>query len=112
MAQTVDTKLQIWQENGSYARRPSNYIDNRVLAANTAETWTVPAKCSYAIVRSNADVLYRTSGTATVPAADVSDGEGSAFLTDDLYLDNTTSISLISASACLVSFECYKEVGY
>jgi hypothetical protein len=108
MAQTVDTTLVVQHGDGSYLRNPSNYIDHKVLAANVAETVTVPSGCKRMVPRSNADVFYRIGGTAAVPSGDVSDGEGSAFLTDDLFVQGIASFSVVCASACIVTFECYR----
>jgi len=58
------------------------YIDNRVLAANTAETFTVPTGAKFVEMNCTANywVAYTFSGfddrTAAVPAADTTDGSG------------------------------------
>lgn len=58
----------------------SDYQNAKSLAANVAETVTVPAGagvCLLGVTPSSANVWVRSSGTASVPAADVSDGTAS-----------------------------------
>jgi len=94
----------------------SDYVNNKVLAANTAESETVPTGRSVAVVTPTADLWITRSGTAVVPSADVSDGSGDILIPagqsralDVVHLRGNlsamTAISMISASACIVSIE-------
>ena len=62
----------------TYLRNAPTYIDARVLAASTNETVTIPADATQVIFSANADFYVNpNSGTAAVPAGDVTDGTGS-----------------------------------
>lgn len=96
----------------------SAYVDNKVLAASTAEDITRPSAYSVAVITVNADCWIRRGGTAAVPAADVADGTGAIFLpagsTRIIDFNDSSpatgpsrlaSISIISAGVALASIE-------
>lgn len=89
-------------------RVPSQCVDNRVLAAGVAETYTVQSGAKTCLFSSNAPFWARPDATAAVPAADVSDGTGSTFSPAAWYVGATTSISLIAPTVAALSIECYK----
>lgn len=100
--------------NGMYAPRQSVYIDNRVLAANTAEAHTVPVdaaskKATYVIFSSTCDFYADFVSTAVVPSADVTDGSGPELNPTARFLANgVTTISLITAAdSCIVTMMFY-----
>lgn len=108
-------KIEIQAHNGSFARRPANYIDVRILAANTAEAYTVPTdtgsnrKAQYVIFSANCDFWVTTDGTtAAIPAADISDGT-SPELNPTQYIlgGSVTTLSLISATGGAVNMSFY-----
>lgn len=88
---------------------------HRLLAANTAETFSVPASANAALLAtdvvfsSTADiyVAYTLTGdsdnTAVVPVSDVTDGTGMDLNPTTRNLLGVTKISVISESACKVS---------
>lgn len=97
----------------------SDYIDTRVLAANTAETVTVPQDAdskyaNYVYLTPNADIYIKRTGTAAVAAADVTDGSGSELLPAGrpilLYLGaQLASFSIITAAtSAIVSLKWFK----
>lgn len=106
---------------GSFAK-VSAYVDDRVLAAGVAETVTKPTGTpaqtyNTCVITSNADVWVRRGGTAAVPAADVTDGTGSALLplgvphVMDFRDDDGTilaSFSIICTGVALVSMQWYR----
>jgi len=79
------------------------YIDNRVLAANVAETHTIPtgAKVVYFSCTNIFYVNFDGTG-AVVPAADITNGTGSFPNPACLYIQGLTSFSLISPAACVI----------
>jgi len=108
-------KFEVQHFNGTFARRPSNYRDARVLAANTAEVITVPTdsttglKAQYVVFSATADFYVQTDGTtAAVPAADITNGT-SPELNPTVYLlgSAVTEIDIISPEACIVTLSFY-----
>lgn len=93
----------------SYGVAPSDYVDNRVLAAAVAEQHTVPAGANWVLFSSDADFYakFGTNPTAAVPAADVTDGTGSLLNPTVRYISGVAKISLVSSSACVVTMEFY-----
>lgn len=57
-----------------FALGAPEYTNARVLAANTAESVTIPDGCNLVNFSGNADFYVRYNGTATVPSGDVTDG--------------------------------------
>ena len=86
----------------------SDYIDHRVLAANVAETHTVPTGAKYVMFNATTPFYARIGGTAAVPAADVTDGTGSMYCPELRSIDAATTISLIAPTTCIVTMEFYK----
>lgn len=95
-------------------RPASTYIDARVLAANTAETVTIPTFA--AAVRSRAVVVwfsatcenwyYNTTATAAVPAADVTDGGAAGRAPDEpLRFAQAATFSIVADATCVVTME-------
>lgn len=70
-------QIEVVQGNGSFALGEPDYVDARILAANTAETVTTPNDAEFVIFSGNADFYVRYNGTATVPSGDVNDGTAS-----------------------------------
>lgn len=91
------------------------YVDARVLAvAGTAEDWTVPAGCNFAVFSGTANyyVAYGT-GAAAVPAADVSNGSASALNPSARRVTPADKLSIVSPTAgAIVTIECYADGGY
>ena len=95
-------------------RPPSNYILARALAANVAESVTAPSSSElslqYAAVFkcTCANWYYRVSGTAAVPAADITDGTGSENGPAALLIQQGTSISVVSPTADVLTIAFYR----
>ncbi len=106
-------KWEVKYDDGSFARRPSDYNDVRVLAANTAEAHTVPTganglKANYVVFSANADFWVDVGKTAAVPAADITDGTAPDLNPTVLYLGGSvTTISLISTAGGIVGMAFY-----
>lgn len=94
----------------SNIRPAPSYVDARVLAANTAETHTMPSNTRFVLFASNCGAFYVNvlGGTAAVPAADVTDGSASELNPTAYYWTTPpTSISLISPTTCIVTMSVY-----
>ncbi len=87
----------------------SNYVLTRVLAANTAESFTVPAGAAVVVFSSNGDFYAKVGGTAAVPAADVTDGTGSELNPTVRGCTPGSSISVISPYATVVTAAFYAK---
>lgn len=84
----------------------TSYVDNRVLAANVAETVTVPAGACRVVFGTSALPFYvRTGGAATVPAADITDGTGMAISPADRLVTGGATFSVIAPATTILSFE-------
>lgn len=113
--------MRVRGENGSFALSRPDYVDARVLAANTAEQHTIPTftdhlgntkTARHVIFNATADfyAAYGTNPTAAVPAADVTDGTASELNPTIRFLDGAdTKISLISAGTCIVTMAFFYE---
>lgn len=105
--------------DGSFALRQADWIDARVLAANVAESHTVPSYtdsagatkyASYVVFSANADFYAKVGAAAAVPAADVTDGTGSELNPTIRFLAGATAIGVITAAAggAIVTMMFYK----
>lgn len=88
------------------------YVDSRVLAANTAETVTVPADADLVVITHDQPVMYaRKGGTAAVPVADVSDGTSSFAIRGEnpiaRTVERSTTFTIVSGTNGVVTFEWY-----
>jgi len=67
---TMEQTLEIY-------RKAPTYIDNIVLAAGVAKTVSAPTGATHCLFSSNGNYFVNWQGTtATVPAADITDGTG------------------------------------
>lgn len=96
----------------AHAPEFSDSVMHRVLAANTAETITVPGAASdppyLALFASDVAFFANLSATASIPAADVTDGTASTYMPTQRLVPAAGSISVIAASAGFVQVEFYK----
>lgn len=89
---------------------PSDWVDQRVFAAATAETHTGPAGASFVMVTPTVDSYVNLGGTAVVPAADVTDGTGSVLVpagTSRLFVITAADVtfSFIASAAGIMQLE-------
>jgi len=85
------------------------YVDARVLAAAANETHTVPTGAKHVVFSANCAAFYaKAGGAAAVPAADVTDGTGSALNPAGFGIDGVATIGVISPTACIVTMWFYK----
>jgi len=89
--------------------QPSSYIDNHVLAANVAESFTKPAGARFVRLSANTAYFFNPNAVAVVPSGDVTDGSGSivGISTESrtFCVDGVTAISVISVGVCTISAE-------
>jgi len=86
---------------------PAPYtINGAVLAANIAESITVPSGAKYALFNATADFYARYNGTAAV-ITDKSDGTGSELNPTIRTLASGDTISVISGETCYVTVAFY-----
>lgn len=92
--------------NNIFARPPSGYVLARALAANTAESFAVPAGAKFVVLSSTADFYVNCAGTATVPG-DTTDGTASELNPSTLDVSGVATISVISAGTPIVTAAFY-----
>jgi hypothetical protein len=94
-----------------FAPPASDFVNARVLAANTAELAAVPAGAAFVVFSSAIDFHVKFGdGTvvAAIPVADVADGSGSELNPEAREVPaGITHLSLISASAGVVTLAWY-----
>ena len=93
------------------ALRQSNWIDARVLAANTAETFQAPALARFVLFSADGDFYCKiatASTAAAIPAADITDGTSSELNPAMRYIGEQEFISLIAPAARVVTLQFFK----
>lgn len=100
---TVDVR-----DFGSGALGYPTYIQSRALAASTAESITVPTDAMYVFFSANCDfyVSY-DSDTAVVPG-DVDNDTSNELNPTFRYIAGLSSLSVISATTCIITAGFYK----
>ena len=87
----------------------SGWVDCRVLAASTHEAHTVPAGAKYVLVSVTVNTFINIGGTATVVAADITDGSSSILVVNTLprlfVLNGATTIGVIASAISTVTLE-------
>lgn len=112
------SKLTCMQQGDQAFPWVARWIDNLVLAANTAKTYNIAAlrtaagltatQAIFIIFAADATFWADYNGTAAVPSGDVTDGSGSELGPNQRYIDETvTAISLISAPGCNISIQVF-----
>ena len=87
------------------------YVDCRVLAASTHESHTVPTGARFVRVTATGNTFINIGGTATVPAADITDGTSSVLIVNNVprvfALNGATAIGIIASAIQTVVLEFY-----
>jgi len=84
------------------------WVDNVVLPANTVANYTVPATARVVLFSySDPNVYTSFTGTAAIPAANVSNGAGVDICPSSAYLSAGDVISFICANAAKVAIKVY-----
>lgn len=84
----------------------SDSINGVVLAANIAESITIPSGAKYALFNATADFYAKYSGTAAV-ITDTTDGSGSELNPTLRTINTGDTISVISGETCYVTVSFY-----
>lgn len=91
----------------------SGYINTRVLAANTAETFQAPAGAKYVLFSADGDFFSKIAASSTaaaVPASDVTDGSASELNPGMRTLPvDQAYISLIASEARIVTLSFFSN---
>ena len=99
------------QGSGGFSALPlSDYIDAKILAANTNETFTVPAGAHFVIFGGTADFYAKRGGTAAVPT-DTADGTASMLNPYILAVEPGDTIGVISTPANTIVTAAYYGKG-
>lgn len=114
---TVSVPLEVASDkkNPISAIKQSNHIDVRVLAATTAESYTVPTGAVYIVFScvtstgAAASFWADFNGTAAIPSTDITDGSGCEVNPAVRYVKGVTTISLIAPAACIVTMAVYTD---
>lgn len=85
----------------------SDYIDVAFLAADVAESFTVPAKANIVLFSSTFNFYLNTRATAVIPTGDITDGSGPEFNPIVRQVFSGDSLSLIASSACIIMLAFY-----
>jgi len=86
----------------------TDYVDARVLAANTAEDISVPTGAKFCRLDGDGAFYFNTNGNAAAPSADVTDGSASRFVGSGspfvmIVVDDVEDISVIATAACKIT---------
>ena len=94
-----------------FSTASGGWVDARVLAANTAESHTVPTGAKYVLVTVTGNAWVNVGGTAAVAAADVTNGTGSVMVVNTLprmfALNGATAVGVIAPDIQTVCLEFY-----
>jgi hypothetical protein len=96
--------------HSDYAPPISDYKNVLVLAANTAQAFTVPAgkfKVYLTASVSGVALYVKKNATATIPSSNVTDGSGPMLNPGGRQVSPGDTISCICADACVVVAEFY-----
>ena len=80
----------------------STDINGALLAANVAESITIPSGSKFAMFNATADFYARYTGTASV-ISDTTDGSGSELNPTVRTLTGSDTISVISGETCYIT---------
>ncbi len=109
-AGTLNT-FKILPENGgafsSMVRIAPTYVNANALAANVAESQTVPTGARWVMFSSTCNFYANPTTTATVPG-DTTDGTASELNPAAWYGGDVTTISIIAGVTCTVTMAFYK----
>lgn len=99
---------QLPDNNGQnlFALPAPGYVLSKLLAASTAEAFTVPAGARFVVFSATGDFYANYTTTATVPG-DVTDGSASELNPSVRNIKGVSSISIISAATPVVTASFY-----
>ena len=90
-----------------------DWVDTVVLGAGTAESYVVPAGAKYVLITSALPFYGRTSGTASVPTTETTDGTGSFYVAAGIQckIGSGKTLSLIrgTAASTIITIGVYRS---
>jgi len=94
---------------GNASERPE-YVNCIVLAASTAEAFTVPLNAKSVLLTGNYDFYANFTTTAAIPTTEISNGTSPILINSPrlIKIGDATSISVICDVACTLTAEFYK----
>jgi hypothetical protein len=101
-------ELDGYHSSPTQAIRQSDYINIRFLAADVAETETIPAEARIVLFSSTGNFYLNTRAAAVIPTGDITDGSGPEYNPVARLLVAGETMSLIASSACIVMMAYYK----
>ena len=102
--------LDIVGGNLAYALRPATCVLARSLAANTAESVTVPSGARFALFSCTGDFYANYTTTATVPGdTAISDATASELNPSMRFISGVTTISVIAPAICVLTVAFWRD---
>ena len=100
-------ELDGYHSSATQAIPQSNYIDARVLAADTAESPEVPAKAKIVLFSSTGNFYLNTRAAAVIPSGDIIDGSAPELNPIARTVSPGDTLSVIAPAACIVILAYY-----
>ena len=85
----------------------SDHIDVVFLAADTAESFTVPAKAKIVLFSSTTNFYLNTRAVAVIPTGDITDGSGPEYNPIARQVSPGDALSLIASTTCIIMLAFY-----
>lgn len=101
-------ELDGYHSSPTQAIRQSDYINVRFLAADTAETETIPTGARIVLFSATGNFYLNTRAAAVIPTGDITDGSGPEYNPIVRLLVAGETMSLIAPAACTVMMAYYK----
>ena len=101
-------ELDGYHSSPTQAIRQSDHINVRFLAADVAETETIPAGARIVLFSSTGNFYLNTRAAAVIPTGDITDGSGPEYNPIARLLVAAETMSLIAPAACTVMMAYYK----
>lgn len=95
----------VWSESVDLPK----YVDAKVLAANTSETYTIPDKAVWALITADGGFYIDYGATAAIPAADITDGTSSFYIPTgtQVRVPAGVQVAVISSATRVITIACY-----
>jgi hypothetical protein len=91
-----------------------DYVDARVLAANTAESHTIPAGAKFVRLTGSVAFYARFGDTAAIPSADITNGTSPILVSPNCcpatyrIPEGVTTIGVIASAICVITLEFFE----
>lgn len=101
-------ELDGYHSSPTQAIRQSDFINVKALAADVAETETVPAGARIVVFSATSNFYLNTRAAAVIPTGDITDGSGPEYNPVSRLLVAGETMSLIAPATCIVMMAYYK----